>query len=484
MPLPQLIALILALGMGDMQGQGSLGPETVWQRVLLVLGSVCALWICSTVFGLWLARSADRDTLGQTPWFWLTWARRLLDAFSLGLFAWWIFGLEWPRIVAWNLGLKDAFLLDELLVLAPFVAGQTALWVGMHRAERRVRALSGNYSLARHVLLRGRQALGVMVPLILVYGIGRDGLRWLSPSSANDPLHQLLVLAIVGVLLLLLAPAFVRLSWPTRPLEPGPLRRRLERLSERFGFQCTDILVWDTGGLLANAGITGALPWYRYVLLTDALLEQLDGLEVEAVFGHELGHVAHRHLAYFGFFFMGSIGVLALFDMAMRWSGTYSAPWLARLPDSAREVFEWGSALLVLGVYFVVVFGYLSRRFERQADVFGCRAVSCGRDSCPPHADLNASNTSVAAPEHLCPVGIQIFAGALSGVAHLNGLSFSAPSWRHGSIARRIEFLKGLGERPGAVRRFQSRVRWLRLGLGLALTAATVLAIWFGQAPQ
>ena len=49
-------------------------------------------------------------------------------------------------------------------------------------------------------------------------------------------------------------------------------------------------------------------------LLSDALIEYLDEHEVAAVFGHEVGHIAHRHLAYFGFFFVASLGVLAMFN--------------------------------------------------------------------------------------------------------------------------------------------------------------------------
>ena len=79
------------------------------------------------------------------------------------------------------------------------------------------------------------------------------------------------------------------------------------------GFRFTDILVWDTGHMMVNACVTGILPRFRYVLLSDALLESLTPLETAAVFGHEIGHVAHRHFLYFAFFFMGSLGVLSLF---------------------------------------------------------------------------------------------------------------------------------------------------------------------------
>src|SRR5205807_7125406 len=105
------------------------------------------------------------------------------------------------------------------------------------------------------------------------------------------------------------------------------------------------------------------------------------------------------------------------------------------------------AALAGVGLYFLLVFGFLSRRFERQADVFGCRAVSCGRPGCPPHADLNGHPGTVAEPEGLCPVGIQTFINALTNVALMNGMGIEALSWRHGSITRRVAFLEGLAGR-------------------------------------
>ena len=70
--------------------------------------------------------------------------------------------------------------------------------------------------------------------------------------------------------------------------------------------------------MMVNACVTGILPGFRYVLLSDALIESLTPLEIAAVFGHEIGHVAHRHFLYFAFFFMGSLGVLSLLRRARR----------------------------------------------------------------------------------------------------------------------------------------------------------------------
>ena len=131
--------------------------------------------------------------------------------------------------------------------------------------------------------------------------------------------------------------------------------------------------------------------------------------------------------------------------------------------QGAIELAKSVAVLGIVGVYYWLVFGLLSRKFERQADVFGCRAVSCGRPDCeqthytgpPPRAD---------APT-ICPVGIRICVNALETVAAENGISPDAPSWRHGSIARRIAFLRSLQGRPQAERQFQRGVARLRLGI-------------------
>ena len=79
--------------------------------------------------------------------------------------------------------------------------------------------------------------------------------------------------------------------------------------------------------MMVNACVTGILPRFRYVLLSDALIESLTPLEIAAVFGHEIGHIAHRHLLYFGFFFMGSLGVLSVLGELVARCG----PWFEQL---------------------------------------------------------------------------------------------------------------------------------------------------------
>ena len=88
--------------------------------------------------------------------------------------------------------------------------------------------------------------------------------------------------------------------------------------------------------MMVNACVTGILPGFRYVLLTDALIDSLTPLEVAAVFGHEIGHIAHRHLLYFAFFFMGSLGVLTILAEVVSLVGSVMSnrPRLAHSLDS------------------------------------------------------------------------------------------------------------------------------------------------------
>lgn len=485
MPVSLMIALFLAFGTDAILPPAPVPRSSVVPRSLEALGGVALIGLTALAFSAAVAirvRSRGRATSGSRRLF--AAGSRAVEFLTLAGYAWTIHGLGWPELVRSGLGLRDAVLLDELLILLPFLMALAAGWWGLYPAERALRppAREGEArrppGAARHLVLKARQSLGLVLPAALIFAMGQDLARRAWPGTSDGSGFQMGMMAAMGALVLALAPAFVRLSWPTRTLPRGPLRDRLERLAARFQFRFTDILIWDTDGAIVNAGVTGALPWYRYVLLTDALIEGLDQHEVAAVFGHEVGHIRHRHLAFFGFFFVGSMGVLTLA------SELASGPVLKGLGGlggpTAASVAQ-GSVALVLGVaYFASIFGVLSRRFERQADVFGCRAVSCDRVDCPPHPDLYSVPAAAPASGPLCPVGIRIFVNALANVASLNGMEPAARSWRHGSIARRIAFLEGLEGKPEAERRFQGGVTRLRLFLALALIASLVLAFQTG----
>src|SRR5947209_6932927 len=138
--------------------------------------------------------------------------------------------------------------------------------------------------------------------------------------------------------------------------------------------------------------VVGILPLLRYVVFTDRLIAEMTGEEVEAVFGHEAGHIRHRHMLYYLAFMIVSLAVvMQIWDAA-------------NLKSLVNLTLRKDLVLLPLfglvGAYIFVVFGFLSRRCERQADVYGCRAVSCAQRDCQGH---DAEVEILAGGRGLCP---------------------------------------------------------------------------------
>jgi STE24 endopeptidase len=282
----------------------------------------------------------------------------------------------------------------------------------------------------------------------------------------------------VAILALLLAPWFLRVMFQTERLPAGPMRARLEAAARRLQLRYSDILLWNTHGGVANAMVAGPLPWVRYIFLSDRLLDALPPDEVEAVFGHEAGHVRHGHFLYYLLFIL-----LSLVAIAGLWEAGLSVA-LKGVPESDLHESSWEPWLavpqvVIIGAYMFVTFGFLSRRCERQADLFGCRAVSCADRACTAH-----SPETVLAPNGrgLCPTGIRTFIRALDRVAAVNGISRRRPgwlqSWLHSTIARRVAFLEQVIGDPGIATRFQRRVGWVKWGLVVVL-AAVFLGLGF-----
>jgi hypothetical protein len=106
---------------------------------------------------------------------------------------------------------------------------------------------------------------------------------------------------------------------------------------------------------------------------------------------------------------------------------------------------------------------------QRQADIYGCRAVSCGR----PDAGHDAEGSCTRGGQGLCPTGIRTFVSALEKVGRLNGISRDRPgwlqSWQHSTIARRVDFLQEMQRDAATEPRFQRRVALVKWVLLLAL---------------
>jgi Zn-dependent protease with chaperone function len=471
---------------------GSSGWESVvgsivltWCGVGLVvmLAALSSRWVCRQ-----LAYNPDRrDVLRHRH----ATARLYHFIGQLLIFGLALHVLGWGWVVqgglAENEASADPWPGSELLALAPFLIGLVLSWACFYDAERALHDAAGErtgvippvpspyWGRWEYLVFHVRHHLAlVFVPLLLLIIVN----HWPRMIPATEAYGDSLVvifpfLAIPAVLTCM--PWVVRLVLALKPIPAGPLRNRLLAAARRLGFRCSNILLWNTRGGIANALVIGILPIPRYVVLSDRLIAEMTSDEVEAVFGHEVGHVKHHHMLYYLTFLMVSLTVLALFWEA---SGLKSTLGLARehlaiLPLNA-----------LLGTYIFVVFGFLSRRCERQADIYGCRAVSCALGSCQGHED--------GAPlppggRYLCPTGIRTFISALEKVADLNGISRDRPgwlqSWQHSTIARRVEFLQRVLADPRVEPRFQRTVMLVKCAFFLGLGALIVfLGVYWGWA--
>ena len=371
--------------------------------------------------------------------------------------------LGWAEFVSDTLGLRHVPLVGRLVAAAPFVAALLVHWWAVHPLDQAIRMhlrqetaglgqpILGSWSRRQFVVFNVRHYLLFMAAPLAVIILAADSLDMLQEAGVlSEQAAQALALAVGGGTFLA-APAMVVRIWRTHPLPQGPLRAKLEGLCRRFALKDRRILVWDTGGVIVNAGVMGLIRPVRYVLLTDALLANLDEGGVEAIFAHEAGHVVHRHFQYF---IILTVVVLSAFVLAGGLLAAAIAP--APLPPWADL-----AMLVWAGSAWGVLFGLLSRRFERQADVFAASVASGGQPGQPA----------------LTAEGVACFDRALSAVGWLNGMDPRRRSFRHGSIRLRIDYLWRLLNTGTGPKQVNGHIRRIKLALLWAVLAAELAAI-------
>jgi len=400
---------------------------------------------------------------------------------------------RWPQLIEELKPIPPWSGVADLITISPFMIGLVVLWHAMFPIERTLRGhVAGmrrwegaghvrvwtrreylSFNIRHHILI----VAAPMTIILLTYrvcGHHRAGLV----DMLLFPWIPDAILGLVAATVFVLSPVLLKSIWVTSTLQDGPLRRRLERACERRGLRCRDILVWESYGMMINAAVMGVFAPLRYVLLSDGLLEGLNEDEIEAVFGHEAGHVRQRHMQYFLLFAVVSVLlVCGVMEAAVRLS-TGAEP-LLHLSETAIQGLGLGLMALVWGI----AFGWLSRRFERHADVCGAHCVSPGAAACTEACGVHPSDDRPPARGHpICVTGAKVFVAALDRVAALNGIPHEERSWRHSSIASRMRFLMAQAGDPAAAVAFHRLIRnvkrtlWATVTGGLLVTA--VYCLW------
>jgi len=323
------------------------------------------------------------------------------------------------------------------LVTAPFIVSLVLLWIPMHYTESCLR--SSHPTLRQRLSFNVRQyLLTLAVPVATILGFF-DGVSFL-PASVTKPFSNPVAQAALGGVVVLggytVAPLVVVRLWKTTHLPDSPMRERLTALCARIGVAFRDIRVWETPGhYFVNAAVMGVAGFVRYIVVSRTLLEVMPISQVEGVFAHELGHAKRHHMPYYLLFAGDFILLVYIMD------GATGA-------DLASGIVYAAISAVLFALWWGLGFGYVSRAFERDADLFSAEVEGDHR----------------------------VFSEALVTIAKFNGVSPSARSWRHGSIRSRVEFLDAAAAMPEVRSRFIRRIQFLK-ALVAAIFVLSVAAI-------
>ncbi len=344
---------------------------------------------------------------------------------------------------------------------------EAVLWRHLHEGRPLGRSMSRTQMTWEHI--RHSILLG-LVPLLMLSAWRHAGefaaFRWLtmSYSSLEWVLTGWQVLGIFVVLAL--SPIVLRFVWDTVPLEGGDLRNSVEQVFARNGVTAREVLVWQTSSGILNGALMGIIPRARYVLFTDALLQVLPRRQVEAVAAHEAGHGRLHHLPWLiGSMVVASLAGAVLFGFAMDW-GKWEDSWVVGTMG----------ILSTVGFGFFVL-GFVSRRFELQADAFAAKDLS--RNPPPIEESLEPGQISEDPAPVVTHESVASMIDALETVSTLNGMSPAKFTWRHGTVRGRQAHLASIVGTPLEhlpIDRAVRRMKWMTLGaafltiiLGLAL---------------
>jgi STE24 endopeptidase len=393
----------------------------------------------------------------------------IIQYFLLALFGAQLTYGGWCKLIYLDWNLKQSILLWEILLLMPFLLMMVMKWFLFYPINHFIRthvvaeqltdgiAARPVWSRAQYLTFQIRNSLLiVLLPLLLILSF-RDISDWVvSNGLAGRDISQNLqesANAIIILIFFLVAPLFLRFIWSTRSLPTGPLREKLEKFCRRLNLKYRDILVWNTYSAVSNAAVMGLIAPVRYVMLSDALIENMPDEQIEAVFGHETGHVKHHHILFLLLFIMGSGSLVVLLSELLAIALEKPILQNAISQGLSHWIFYGTSLLLALG--WLSLFGWVSRRFEWQADLYAAQVL-----------DQHDNNNQLGLH------GANIVGAALERVTILNGISPYARSWRHSSIANRIARLRHLATQTGAVPKSQRTVTITKTAIILAIIIA------------
>lgn len=318
-------------------------------------------------------------------------------------------------------GFKSFSVLQGVLALMIFLTYFILLWYHAHPIYQL--AFGSDIQRKSFIISNIKLNIPILFPWVIL-SLAYDLLSLIPWSGAeallSQPGSQMIFFAFFLILLMVFMPRLVRYWWGCMPLHSSEKAEVLKKFLKERGFRHAGLLSWPVfEGRVMTAGIMGVVPRYRYLLVTEALMEILSVEELKAVLAHEMGHAKYRHLLFYIFFFFGfmviSFGLLDILHYFLL-TQSFVMNLLQRSgPESSTLFYVFLSLpfLLIMIIYFRYIMGFFMRHFERQADLYSAAAMGT------PLPTISS----------------------LEKIAALSGKIRDLPSWHHFSIKERVDFL-------------------------------------------
>ncbi len=225
-------------------------------------------------------------------------------------------------------------------------------WYYIHK-----RTNSGLWTYPSYLIFKFRYTffiLGIWLPGILITSYINSENSIISENDVE------LYTSILFIVVAWIFPVFLRKFWGCTKLEDKELIEKIQALANNAGVKIRGIYLWSLGGKsIPNAAMVGFLPPFQYLFISHGLINKLNEDEVLGVVGHELGHLKKRHIL---FYLLMSITLL----------GTLEPVIFAVLNNRIYTI------VCLVGVFFLYIrfiFGWFSRRFEREADLYSAELL-------------------------------------------------------------------------------------------------------------
>lgn len=242
---------------------------------------------------------------------------------------------------------------------------------------------------------------GLAVSLVIVIPLGIGGYRLLGLALAWWWVYAAFLWTGFGFILAYLAPVLIMpLFNKFIPLDDAELKEEIVELAERAKLKLSDILRTDMSRRTkkANAFFAGIGNTKR-IVLGDTLLEEYTRSEILTVIGHEMGHWKLGHL--WKNTAADIVGSLAGFYMANAFLDFGIGYFHLRGLDDIAGLPLIILAFMLLGLVAKPAANALSRRFERQADIFELRLVGQPQAAISTFKKLAAQNLADPSPSPL-----------------------------------------------------------------------------------